>query len=205
MIYSNPPVWLYQRPRILNILHAAGLANPHSQMNAIEKACLERSAKGKSKALEIGTYMGVTATIIADAMTAGGRLYCVDPFEKKNDQQNPGLTMALRSLKRKKLLPKVEFLLGFSNEKRIIEMIPEGLDFILVDGDHSYDGLKNDWEIVKRKLAPGGIVCLHDTTIPAEEPYRDFGSVSYYNDVVKHDADFRHVETVYSMNVLQRR
>ncbi len=205
MIYSNPPVWLYQRPRILNILHAAGLANPHSQMNAIEKACLKRSASGKSKALEIGTYMGVTATIIAESLAPNGKLYCVDPFEKKNNQQNPGLTMALRSLKRKKLLPKVEFLLGFSNEKRIIDMIPAALDFILVDGDHSYEGLENDWEIVKKKLAPGGIVCLHDTTIPSEEPYRNFGSVSYYNDVVKSDADFSHIETVYSMNVLQRR
>lgn len=202
---NNPPAWLYRRPRILNILNALGLASPHSQMNAIEKACLQKQATGKKRALEIGTYMGVTATIIAGAMHKEGKLYCVDPFELKNGEENPGYLMALRELKRSNVLAKTTFLRGFSTSKEIVDQIPEQLDFILVDGDHSYEGLANDWQIVLDKLSTNGIVCLHDTTIPAAEPYRNFGSVTYFNEVVKIDKNFTLLETVYSMNVLLRK
>ena len=202
---NNPPAWLYRRPRILNILNALGLASPHSQMNAIEKACLQKQATGKKRALEIGTYMGVTATIIAGAMNKEGKLYCVDPFELKNGEENPGYLMAIRQLKRSNGLAKTTFLRGFSTSKDIIKQIPDQLDFILVDGDHSYEGLANDWQIVLDKLSTNGIVCLHDTTIPAAEPYRDFGSVTYFNEVVKSDKNFTLLETVYSMNVLLRK
>ena len=202
---NNPPAWLYRRPRILNILNALGLASPHSQMNAIEKACLQKHAAGKKLALEIGTYMGVTATIIVGAMHKEGKLYCVDPFELKNGEENPGYLMAIRELKRSNGLAKTTFLRGFSTSKDIIKQIPDQLDFILVDGDHSYEGLANDWQIVLDKLSTNGIVCLHDTTIPAAEPYRDFGSVTYFNEVVKSDKNFTLLETVYSMNVLLRK
>ena len=202
---NNPPAWLYRRPRLLNLLHMAGLANPHSQMNAIEKNCLAKQASGCSCALEIGTYMGVTASIIAASMDANGKLYCVDPFEKKNGAENPGYLMAVRALKRSNALQKTTFLRGYSTNPDIKAQVPANLDFILVDGDHSYEGLANDWQIVLDRLAPNGIVCLHDTTIPKEEPYRDFGSVHYFNDVIIKDKGFTLLETVYSMNVLKRK
>ncbi len=201
----NPPAWLYRRPRLLNLLHMTGLANPHSQMNAIEKSSLRKYAAGRKLALEIGTYMGVTASIIAEAMDADGKLYCVDPFEKKNGTENPGYLMALRALKRRGALQKTNFLKGYSTDPEIKAKIPANLDFILVDGDHSYEGLANDWQIVLNRLATNGIVCLHDTTIPSEEPYRDFGSVHFYNDVISREKGFTHLETVYSMNVLLKK
>lgn len=205
MIRNTPPNWLYRRPRILNILHFINLATPHSQMNLLEKECLEKHATGKHSALEIGTYMGVTASIIACALAKNGVLFCVDPFELRNNRQNPGLLMTIRGLKRAHVFNKVKFLFGFSNEQTIIEQIPPQLDFILVDGDHSYEGLENDWEIVLSKLIRNGVVCFHDTTIPKDEPYRDFGSVKYFNEVIKFDQRFEHLETVYSMNVLLRK
>ena len=205
MLNNTPPAWLYRRPRVLNLLHSLGIASPHSQMNQVEKQCLRKYATGKSNALEIGTYMGVTASIIAMSLEDKGELVCVDPFESKNNKQNPGLVMAERELKRQHVFHKTRFLFGYSNDKEIINKIPQRLDFILVDGDHSYEGLKNDWQIVLSKLGSNGIVCLHDTTIPEKEPYRNFGSVAYFNDVIKNDTNFVHLETVYSMNILRRK
>ena len=202
---NNPPAWLYRRTRILNLLHSLNLASPHSQMNDEEKVCLKKYAKNKKLALEIGTYMGVTASIIATSLGQDGVLYCVDPFESKNNKQNPGYRMAVRQLKRENTFHKAKFLLGYSNDQKIISQIPGQLDFILVDGDHSYEGLKNDWQLVLSKLAINGIVCFHDTTIPVNEPYRNFGSVEYFNEVIKNDKNFFHLETAYSMNVLARK
>ncbi len=205
MIKNNPPAWLYRRPRILNLLHSLRLASPHSQMNQIEKDCLKKYASGKSNALEIGTYMGVTASIIAMSLEKNGELICVDPFESKNKKQNPGFIMTERELKRNQVFHKTRFLFGYSNNMEIINKIPQQLDFILVDGDHSYKGLENDWQIVLSKLTSKGIVCLHDTTIPENEPYRNFGSVAYFNDVIKNDSNFVLLETVYSMNILRKK
>lgn len=204
MARNKPPAWLYKRTSVLNVLHRFGLASPHSQMTDDEMDCLQRHAKGKHKALEVGTYMGVTANIIAAAMAADGVLTCVDPFEAPAGKTHPGLQMAQRQLKRNGLSSKVKFLLGFSTDPEIKRQIPAGLDFILIDGDHSYAGIENDWQIVCEKLQTGGIVCLHDTTIPAAEPHRTFGSVEFYNKVVQQDARFKQLETVYSMNVLQK-
>ena len=116
---NNLPSWLYKRPRVLNVLHSLRLASPHSQMNIEEKNCLRKYATDKHMALEIGTYMGVTASLIATSLSDTGKLFCVDPFEEKNNKLNPGFQMALRELKKMNVLYKVKFLLGFSNDKKI--------------------------------------------------------------------------------------
>ncbi|MEP7165502.1 MAG: class I SAM-dependent methyltransferase [Ferruginibacter sp.] len=199
---NSHPSWLYSRPRILNILHSFRLALPHSQMNKEEMDCLQKYAHGKKLAVEIGTYMGVSATIIATALASDGMLYCIDPFESIPGKLNPGFKMATRLFRRNNITRKIKFLRGYSNDKKIIEQIPDQLDFILIDGDHSYEGLENDWQIVRSKVMIGGIICLHDTTIPAKEPYRDFGSVKYFNEIIMHDKNFELLETAYSMNVI---
>ena len=37
------------------------------------------------------------------------------------------------------------------------------LDFIHLDGDHSYDGVKKDFDLYSKILAPNGMISLHDT------------------------------------------
>jgi cephalosporin hydroxylase len=36
------------------------------------------------------------------------------------------------------------------------------VDFLFIDGDHSYDGVKCDWELFSPLVAPGGLVAFHD-------------------------------------------
>jgi predicted O-methyltransferase YrrM len=35
-------------------------------------------------------------------------------------------------------------------------------DFIFIDGDHSYDGVKKDFEMYKNLLSPRGVIAFHD-------------------------------------------
>ena len=132
------------------------------------------------------------------------RLTCIDPFEEKNGNTNPQYLMAKRLLRRQNDLYKVIFLLGYSTDIKVKSMIPEELDFIYIDGDHSYEVLQNDWQIALEKTQVGSIICLHDTTVPAPEPFRLFGSTNFYNEHIVNDTRFKHLETCYSMNVLKR-
>ena len=199
----QPPSELYRRPRLLNPLHALGLIKAFSQTNEMELACLARYAKGHEVALEIGTFMGVSARVISKELATGGKLYCVDPWEIHHGKENPCWTICKRELRRHGVLSRVSFLHGVSYE--VEDAMPDNFDFIFIDGDHSYEGLEKDWGIVLRRLAPGGILCLHDTTIPEAEPYRQFGTVTFFEEVIRHHPEFDWLECCYSLNVLRRR
>jgi len=47
---------------------------------------------------------------------------------------------------------------------KIVEMILEGrkLDFLFIDGDHSYEGVKMDFEMYSPLVRRGGIIAFHD-------------------------------------------
>ena len=55
----------------------------------------------------------------------------------------------------------VEVLRGMSTE--VADAIPDGsLDFIYIDGDHSYEGVKADLEIAIKKCKPEAVIALDD-------------------------------------------
>lgn len=194
---------LFRRPSLLNALHWLGLKSPTSQTIAPELESLGRHAHDKVRALEIGSYQGISAAVIAKALGPQGRLYCIDPWpDTPRGSANPGYRMFERHLRRLGLWERIVVLRGYSSE--IADRIPGDLDFIFVDGDHSWTGLAGDWKIVKDKLRAGGTVCLHDTIIPPSEPWRTLESVRFFEEVVAHDTEFRVTERVHSMTVLVR-
>lgn len=38
------------------------------------------------------------------------------------------------------------------------------IDFLFIDGDHVYEGVKNDYELFKDLVRPGGAIGFHDTS-----------------------------------------
>ncbi len=36
------------------------------------------------------------------------------------------------------------------------------IDFLFIDGDHTYDGVKKDFNLYKQLVKKGGIIALHD-------------------------------------------
>jgi predicted O-methyltransferase YrrM len=44
--------------------------------------------------------------------------------------------------------------------KRLLAGQP--IDFLFIDGDHSYEGVKKDWEMYSPLVSPGGLVVFHD-------------------------------------------
>jgi predicted O-methyltransferase YrrM len=54
---------------------------------------------------------------------------------------------------------------------RSIENICNQFDFIFIDGDHSYEGVKRDFELYKKFLSPRGYIGFHD--IDPNHVFRD--------------------------------
>jgi predicted O-methyltransferase YrrM len=193
----------FRRPRVLNLLHWASLANPTSQTVPAELDALERYAAGAGQALEIGTYQGVSAAIIARALAPGALLHCVDPWpETKEGQNNPCWSICQRHLRRSGVKNRIRILRGHSRE--VASQVPDWLDFAFIDGDHSWEGIKTDWTIVSERMLPGGVVCLHDSFTPASEGWRYPDSCVYFEKVIQNDPRFCLIEAVHSLAVLRR-
>jgi predicted O-methyltransferase YrrM len=65
------------------------------------------------------------------------------------------------------------------------------LGFLFIDGDHTYDGVKKDFEMYSKLVRKGGIIALHDI-VPG--PPEKVGGVPRFWDEIKHC--FKHVELV---------
>lgn len=61
---------------------------------------------------------------------------------------------------------KLSFIIGDSHDKSTYERVRQAtdseVDFIFIDGDHSYDGVKQDFEMYKDLVCEGGIIAFHD-------------------------------------------
>jgi hypothetical protein len=81
----------------------------------------------------------------------------------------------------------------------------EQVALIFIDGDHSYEGLTGDWFAWKLLIAPGGLVCLHDSRSTPERNIDTAGSVRATRTVVLTDPDFELIEEIDSLTVVSRR
>jgi len=68
---------------------------------------------------------------------------------------------------------------------------PDKLDFFFIDEDHTYDRVKQDFEMYSKLVRPGGIIGFHDI-FPG--PPETVGGVPRFWDEVKSDLD--HIEVI---------
>ncbi|WP_276480584.1 class I SAM-dependent methyltransferase [Paraflavitalea pollutisoli] len=176
---------------------------PNTQTSKNERAAIERYAKDANLAIEIGVFEGVNTVVIGQHIKPAGKLYGIDPFFKGKLGVCFHKYVAKLNLKRHKVNKKVVLIEKLSGDA--ISDVPASCDFIFIDGDHSYDGIKKDWEQYSLKVRPGGIIALHDTTVPEFDPGRvALGSIAFFKDVIVHDKSFEKVETIDSLNIMRR-
>ena len=78
------------------------------------------------------------------------------------------------------------------------------VDFIFIDGDHSYEGLQGDWEAWSPLVAPQGIIALHDSCSSADRNIEGAGSVIFTRESILPDPRFRLVESVDTLTIMSR-
>lgn len=54
--------------------------------------------------------------------------------------------------------------------QRVREAVPDsGIDFLFIDGDHTYEGVKQDFEMYSPLVSEGGLIAFHDIVDGPEE------------------------------------
>jgi len=105
--------------------------------------------------LEIGTFQGGSAWIVASAMEASGakgRMVCIEP----NPQISPEVWKRIES--------RVTLIQRYSPDalSQAYQVMGAPFDFVFIDGDHTASGVLRDACGVLPMVAPGGYLLFHD-------------------------------------------
>jgi len=100
----------------------------------------------------------------------------------------------------KKPQQKLHLVRGDSHDPRTLEIVEkilrgEKLDFLFIDGDHTYEGVKKDFEMYSPLVRRGGVVAFHDI-VPhdiAHDPYRQVEVPKFWSEI---KSMHRHLEIV---------
>ena len=178
--------------------------NPHSQTTILEQNAIAEYSKSALIAVEIGVYEGVNTVIIAKNINPVGKLYAIDPFFKGKLGICYHEKIAKHQVRKNGMAHKIEFIPKLSFDAAID--IPDAIDFIFIDGDHSLEGIQKDWVLFSGKVKQGGVIALHDTSVPAHDAsVAELGSCKFFNSDIKNDQRFNIIATIDSLNVLQRK
>ena len=194
------------RPSFHFGLWCLGLARAETQTTAAERACLARHAAGKKRLVEIGVWHGVTTRVLQSTMAEHGVLYAVDPFPVGRLRFSMQEVIARREISRAhdRSIVWIRTTSVEAAREYAVSGCPP-VDFVFIDGDHSYEGLRGDWENWSSLVASNGIIALHDSRSSAGRSIGAAGSVCFTSDVVLNDRCFDVVEVVDTLTVLRRR
>ena len=187
------------------MLWTLGLARPETQTSDAERACLARHAAGRRRLAEIGVWHGVTTARLRAVMAPDALLLAVDPFPPGRLGFSMQESIARREVARVHN-GTVLWVKGVSSDalRALSGRGEAAVDFVFIDGDHSYEGLRADWEAWSPLLRKGGVIGLHDSRSSAARAIDDAGSVRFTRERIRTDSRFTLVDAVDTLTVYQR-
>jgi predicted O-methyltransferase YrrM len=138
-----------------------------------------------ARALEIGTLRGGTLFLLCRLAAASARIISVDLPEGR---YGGGYTAAKIPLYRRFAGEgqSLHFLRQDSHKQETADRVKELLggallDYFFIDGDHTYEGIKRDFELYSPLVRNGGVVAFHDIAVSGPAPCR--GVEQLWNEV----------------------
>lgn len=155
--------------------------------DAVIRALVAQAVSGTTaRILEIGVLFAINAMYLDSVLASDFESFhqtLVDPFfgYYGNDEPDPYTgariteTVARENLDRLHV-PDSRFTIvkGLSTDTRVQEKVRSGFDYVLIDGDHSYDGVASDYSWAREVVVPGGFVLFDDYRGPSWPDVTDF-------------------------------
>jgi predicted O-methyltransferase YrrM len=112
--------------------------------------------------MEIGTYLGGTLLLFCRLAHPTARFLSLDLYRGRLGGARKMIYYSF--LRGRQTL---HIITGDSHSPHTLSTItkklgPAKLDFLFIDGDHSYDGVKRDFEMYSPLVRTGGLVAFHD-------------------------------------------
>jgi len=133
-------------------------------MNLLRPSLKNLVGKKDLVGVEIGVFLGKNSLKILNNLDIK-KLYLIDPYEKgvrfKNIGCVDGVEIKKHALKKlDSYNNKIIWIEDISNN--VVYYIEDELDFVYVDGDHTYDGVIKDLNNFYKLIKIGGLIGGHD-------------------------------------------
>lgn len=172
------------------------LKEPYSWVGHIPFAAwLVRSVKPRVY-VELGTHTGNSYFSVCQASKeyqTGTKCFAVDTWQGDAHAKKYGEEV-FEMVQQHNFENYADFsnLLRMTFDKALDQFEDGSVDLLHIDGLHTYEAVRHDFETWLPKLAPGGIVMFHDTNVFKE----DFGVWKYWGELKEQYSD--HIEFKYS-------
>jgi predicted O-methyltransferase YrrM len=112
--------------------------------------------------VEIGSYLGSSSSFLAAGLRKG-KLYCIDTWENHGMDEGVRDTYSEFKKNTEPYRDKIFEVRGWSYDVvDRIQLLNKQIDLLFIDGDHSYEGVKKDWDLYSPMLKKDSIVIFHD-------------------------------------------
>lgn len=142
------------------------------------------------KLVELGTYSGLSFFCFCQAMVAhhiDGTCYAVDTWTGDShtgsyeNEIYDSVNKHLRDYYRG-----VAYLMRMTFDDAVAHFDAESLDLLHIDGLHTYEAVKHDFDTWYSKVKPGGVVLFHDI----EARMQDYGAWRFWQDLQREHQTF---------------
>lgn len=167
-----------------------------SGMTDAENELLSRTVKESRIHVEVGCLWGASA--IAAAKGGAKKIYTIDPMTGGWwDNEDPAVHLRptrARVDENFKDYPQIQIVQGYSSPWPLKHVYP---DSFLIDGDHSYEGAKTDWQLATRYTLQTILVHDYDDKHPGVQQFVDT--------IARKTVGWEFAEQVDSLIVFQRK
>lgn len=138
----------------IGVIHQESHHANHTDMVYV---CGMASAANARRIFEFGTYRGQTTCGLA-SVCKDAQIYTLNLPPDDDPRYAPYIGMYIARS------PDRDRITQIYSDSRAFDTAPyrESMDYIFIDGDHSYEGVKNDTEKALQLLKPGGVIVWHD-------------------------------------------
>lgn len=138
----------------IGVIHQESHHANHTDMVYV---CGMASAVNARRIFEFGTYRGQTTCGLA-SVCKDAQIYTLNLPLDADPRYAPFIGMYIARS------PDRDRITQIFCDSRAFDTTPyrESMDYIFIDGDHSYEGVKNDTEKALQLLRPGGVIVWHD-------------------------------------------
>lgn len=142
--------------------------------------------------VDLGTDWGFST--FSFAIPRIGKVYSIDNFTGDSfvGQQDTERKYQYVMSKREKLFLKdnVEIIQGDFNE--VAKTWDKQINILHIDGDHSYEAVKNDFEIWSKFLKDDGAILMHDTCVEEYNGNSKYGVKKFFEEIDLPKCNFTH-------------
>ncbi len=154
----------------LNVIHQE---SQHFNQVDMAYVCAMPKLRNAKTIFEIGTYRGQTTCGFADVCT-DATIYTLNLPPEQDERYSQYIGAFIRNS------PHIHRIHQIYADSLAFDPSPysQAMDFIFIDGDHTYDFVKNDTEKAFKMLAPNGAIVWHDFAAKSEGVVRYLSELS---------------------------